>query len=379
MTSRFCKAPFAHLYSHPGGEDRICCAWTTKETTSDTPEKRWNNNLRKRVRQQFISGQEPEECVRCWNQESTNKKSVRMSINQRLSHIDIDYSIDKGNQFNSPLDIDFRASNLCNLSCRMCRPDNSSQLDKELEKNPKLSRWWEPFNQINNLSDQSIDFMFDNVQGAVSFLGGEPTIMPEVKYALQKLIDQNKTNITIRTHTNGTNLNFSKGEFLDLLEKFSDVYLNVSIDGTDKTVEYIRHPVKFENLKLAIEKYNNIFNLGLSYCLQAYNIHNLYKFLEFAKPYKAFIQKLEKPYMLDYRVLPIEYRKKHFSKALDFFYRSSLDNDQRKQLEHYYYDSNVNPGIHRLGEMTKNLDESRNQHIRDYLPELWEVLEPFYK
>ena len=63
--------------------------------------------------------------------------------------------------------------------------------------------------------------------------------------------------------------------------------------------------------------------------------------------------------------LPYEYRKHHLQ---------SVDS---KIIQHLLHDT-TEYSIHKFVRHTKILDQSRNQHIGDYIPELWKLIKSKY-
>ena len=69
----------------------------------------------------------------------------------------VEMNTESGNQWNSPLTLDYRPSNLCNLKCRMCGPGSSTEWAKEIDNNISTH-----YNQLNKMSDGTSVYYFDN-------------------------------------------------------------------------------------------------------------------------------------------------------------------------------------------------------------------------
>jgi len=252
----FCIAPFAHMYVHSTEKPKPCCAsqqindyWEDKNEKRNLKEE-WTSDFYQHIRKNMLAGIKTESCARCYITEEYNGISDRLYFNRRYENIEIELDIKQGNQYGTPLDFDIRPGTLCNLQCRMCNPESSTQIEKEVKRNPQLfnNSYRKEVIQPLLSSTENIDFLLENchIGNQIKFLGGEPTIMPEVHKILKILIEKKKTNIGLFFTSNFTNANKS---FLDLLSKFENIKINASIDGTDSTIEYIRYPVNWEHLQ----------------------------------------------------------------------------------------------------------------------------------
>jgi len=376
MSNVFCMAPFVHSYIHAGeNSERVCCQAKpyTRKANWDLSE-RWHGEELKDIRQQMLQFSEtPTDyiknmCFVCLEQEAAGDISDRIRYNERFN--DIDINIKTGNANGGPIDLDLRPSNLCNLQCRMCWSGSSSQIEKEIQRSERTTLWFMGPKKVE-IGDwskpENIDFLFKNADKSrrLKFLGGEPTIMPEVHDILDMLIDNNITDIPLSFTTNLTNVN---KKFMQKLEKFTCLSVNYSIDGTGKTVEYIRYPVDWDKIKANILEYEKIATMSeISYTLQAYNVHNMKEFMSWADSVGVAVNVnvLTQPEWDSVYVLPREYREKYLSDINI----NSTNHILKKDTQY----SIINFIRH-----TKILDQSRNHHIKDYLPELWELIEEEY-
>ena len=138
----FCVLPWMHLATNPGGSLRICCNSNPKTNRiikdpdtkkeykifRDSMEEAWNSDTYKEFRRQFLAGERPETCVRCFREEDAGVRSPRIGYNEKWMRDDIVLTE------TPPMDIryvDLRLGNLCNLKCRMCNPWSSSMWVKD--------------------------------------------------------------------------------------------------------------------------------------------------------------------------------------------------------------------------------------------------------
>ena len=274
-------APFVHQYVHSNETERVCCMTTEEGPVRPNEEldlkKRWNGEHLKNIRRQFLTNKEPDICTKCFSNERVGGISDRMRFNDMYVG-KINPDVITGNQYGSPIDLDIRPGNLCNLGCRMCGPISSTTIQKETQKNPIMQHIMgrgdiETTDVLKNA--KNLEFLLRNVDKGqrVKFLGGEPTIMPEVDEFLNILMERNLLDVPLHFTTNCTNGN---KRFIDKISKFNKVSFNYSVDGIGEVVEYIRHPVKFNSINTNIQTYAAIASHGeISFTLQAYNFFNL--------------------------------------------------------------------------------------------------------
>jgi len=394
ISKTFCAAPFAHMYVHKNEDIKMCCMTTEDKMASVFTEidleKRWKSNYYKNIRQQFLDGEEPAICTSCFTTERNNGRSDRMNFNDRYPFLKP--NVETGNQYGSPIDLDIRPGNLCNLKCRMCGPESSSQLEKERLQYKELfgdysSKVYQP---DGIFSEKNIDFLLKNADKGdhIKFLGGEPTIMPEVSDILDNLIENDKSHINVMITTNCTN---SIKSFTDKLNKFSNLSFNYSVDGTDKVVEYIRNPVKFKTIEKNMKLYHKMTTYAennISFAFQAYNLFNLYDTIKWAADLGVRVIPVEVEYPQWCSVLSVP--KKIRDAELDRTKQLMLnDNKYAEWITHPL--SNIISTIDRileddreypvknLAEMTWKFDTARNQHIKDFIPEVWKIVKEEYE
>lgn len=400
----FCPAPFVHMYIHSNETPKPCCAaeqhtlWTTPKVVRGLRDE-WESFHYTELRESMLQEVKSDICKRCYAGEETGGKSDRLIFMDRYLELDndIEVNVETGNEYHSPLDLDLRPGNLCNLQCRMCGPASSSQLNKEIKKNEKILEFILPFNEDNQsiwASDRNLDFLLGNIDKGVSqikFLGGEPTIMPEVDRIMDYLIDNDKTDITLYFTTNLTN---SNKKFLDKISKFRCVLVNVSMDGIGDTLEYIRYPVSWRAIQknlVKIAKLPNVHTqMDVSFTLQAYNLCNLKDTLRWAidvnerqDDYRICIapENLTEPKHFSYRSLPKEFRDtiiKDIMNSPEYIHPDSNVTGKLQSRLEYMLADDVVYDITKFAEVTFRYDLSRGQHIKDSIPELWDILAPAY-
>jgi radical SAM protein with 4Fe4S-binding SPASM domain len=252
-TDTFCIIPWIHLNTTPNGEVLHCCITDERGQVGDlrteTLQDVWNNDKMRQLRVKLLNGEKPASCSKCYEQESNNIQSFRHSANLNFqSHLD--NIAGKTNSDGSLDDMklrywDFRFSNLCNMKCRMCGHQSSSAWHADM-----ISLYGTdsvPADPVINVSDHSIqdlyqllDEQIDHVE-EIYFAGGEPLIMDEHYYILERLIERGRSDVRIRYNTNLLKIKYKHWDNMQLWQHFNLVVINASIDAMGQRAEYIRN------------------------------------------------------------------------------------------------------------------------------------------
>jgi len=398
-----CYAPFIHKYIHPNDGPQICC--TSSEPLGDHTaesldlENYWKSEYYQDIRKRMVAGEKLDICNECWSLEDDGYESDRLMFNEKYDkHNRPDLDIVKGTEIGKPLDLDIRPTNLCNLKCRMCTPKYSNQLAKEQKKNPYLSKWSGHTVEFspNIMTEKNIEHLISGItsNSDIKFLGGEPTIMPEVSQILDRLIEINMTECHISITTNCTN--FNNQAMFDKLAKFKGVSAQLSIDGMGKTLEYIRSPIHWEKAQEVITQWVNITSgRQIHFTLQALNLYNVYDFLFWLAEYNKAIDDsmitlpaefyiLEGPSWASIKNLPVYARHKEVERILsitDPYIIRLMNESQRplKQCLNTLLEDLDTGNRFRLARASKEFDTARKQHIKDYVPEVYTHIGHIYE
>ncbi len=251
MSNTFCVMPFYGAEYQKGGYISPCCLMT-------------NHNINE-VRTAMLDGKKPSSCSACWKLEEKGIKSDRQYKNESYDfYADIDirqvFTNCKNGQF-SPQIIKLYTSNLCNSACVTC--------------GPKFSTHWQSVKgipiQLNSMGDSVLDGIdFADIK-MLSMLGGEPLYDKNIFNILQRLLDNNNTDCFISFVTNG-NVKLTKQQ-IDLLSKFKNLDICVSIDGIGPVYEYMRYPLKWADLEANIKQFKQFAKyVNVSYTLSNVNV-----------------------------------------------------------------------------------------------------------
>jgi len=288
--NNICVLPFNSVSIPATGELRPCCSATESsyhvKIDNISVDEIINNKNGQALRSSFLKGKKPSTCNRCWEIEDIGNRSFRHTSNDDLYYglkSAIPIKLEKTVGFEDIQYLDITLGNKCNLACRMCNATSSSLLAKQfiefkMYKGPELMDFSrETKDKILNLIHKSINL------NTIYMLGGEPLINEFHDEIMELLIQKNRAkDIKIRY---STNLQVDVEKYIEMWSKFKFVDLNVSIDGSGSTYEYIRWPGKWEkiyrNLKKACEvSQGTNFMPVIAVTSQNLNAHNLYDLIK---------------------------------------------------------------------------------------------------
>ena len=390
MSDKFCVMPFIHAFVTPN-KISPCCAYSGN-LKFNSKEQYWNSDQLKNIQKNFLDNKQDKGCWDCWDKEKRGYSSLRQHSNQIYqSHVD---EIKNGKKFTTPFYLDLRLGNLCNLKCRMCVSEWSSQIADEILKNPN-ENWGNdnPSEKIIQLDDDTwklLDKWIPYVR-RVFMTGGEPTIIKRNLDYIQKIISSGYSkNIELIFTTNATNVN---NDFLKLAAQFDKIHFSVSIDGVKELANYIRFPSDWNKIK------ENLYSIGqhdvgiaINTTVQWLNMTRLNHMFEFIEEYVAskpkqfagiWFQLVQHPEYLDPMYAPKFMKEKAIQDIDKFLNTSVMLNDKKfnnilhgefkKSLEQTrdFLTDNIENTKHVdlfLSKM-RVLDRLRGQNLMDILPE----------
>ena len=136
--NKFCVLPWVSLEASPIGTVRPCCL-ADDEIVDDSGEKFslltanfediQNSQHMQSLRKQFLAGEQPQTCRKCWMEERSGRTSKRMHTLDRMKHMGI--SSEWTEDAIPLMFLDLILGNICNLICRICGSWSSSQFATE--------------------------------------------------------------------------------------------------------------------------------------------------------------------------------------------------------------------------------------------------------
>lgn len=269
LPKTICMLPWISIETTPMGNSRPCCLALDEITMPDNQ----LYNLRKHtlleiykseymqdLRKEFLQGEKPKTCQRCWDEEAAGRQSKR--LNSAVKFKNLESKVDWNNLKPDQLwFIDLKLGNICNLKCRICGSWSSSKWAKEeIDYIPQINRKEHlAYQHLQNGTwpRESQEF-WDNLKELLpqvryfEFTGGEPFLIQQHFELLQFAVDQGHSkNISIHYNTNGTVF----PEQYKMWEKFEHVEVAFSIDNLGDRFEYERYGAKWNEVVSNLDKF----------------------------------------------------------------------------------------------------------------------------
>lgn len=429
----FCAIPFVSTMVNSDGKFKYCCIaeggtqntdlqtdGKTLHVTNSTLLDAWNSDTVIDVRKKMIAGEQVDACMKCDLQNKIGREGYRDMMTKewiwRIGADKMDALVKEamendGVMETGPVYLDLRLGNLCNFRCRMCNPYSSSAIAKEhfelWDKDDEYKRLYksEYGGSPTHLKEKNTwfesDLLWDQVEAMIPTLkkvymtGGEPTLIENNYYFMEKCIEEGRPDIVMFFNTNCSNLT---DKFLNVLSKFDRVDINASLDGYGNMNEYIRYPSHWDKISVNFERLAQMKNihLGVSPVVQIYNIFDIDKIIDYVfmvnEKYdrNIFIDFLidTHPKNLDVKILPKEIKdaaREKLEKYIEEKFKgvevhemtknsvyailNLLKEDQIPNWEFY---------LENFKSYTKILDENRKQKFEDSCIELNEYLNKYY-
>jgi MoaA/NifB/PqqE/SkfB family radical SAM enzyme len=291
---KFCVLPWISLETSPIGTVRPCCLADDELVNNDGNkfdlntanfQDIQNSNNMCQLRQNFLDGQQPQTCRKCWREERSGRTSKRMHTLDRLKHMlpDQEWTVDA-----KPLMfLDLKLGNICNLKCRICGSWSSSTFAaEELQfidqaENRKENHHYQMLKQgawprENPVFWSEIDQVSDQIR-YIEFTGGEPFMIREHFDMLQGLVDRGiAKNIEIHYNTNGTQWPENAE---NIWRHFKHVEIAFSIDDVGSRFEYQRSNAVWTEVEQNISQFRELRSRNSNITLQAcctVNVFNVY-------------------------------------------------------------------------------------------------------
>ena len=369
-----CYAPFYNVYLRASSrESRVCCTANGHHRlhTNEMSEI-FNNDLAQEVRQSMLEGEYHPTCHECKKREDLGLRNDKDMYDEWYRNSSVDLP-EPSTVMPEPYWADIRPSNLCNLKCRMCYPDNSTEVAREYEDLGLT---------VDSALTQRKHYelpVFDSVVN-LKLLGGEPTLQTEIEAQLKQLVKQEHSYLNITT--NASNITQFK-QWETLFKQIAQVNFNVSVDGTEEYYEYIRTPARWDRFENAVDylnnnqlaKYNTV--IGFNFCLQAWNFTDYFRtiqWIEQRKPQAITVNTVDQPW-LSIAILPDRYRRQWLN-GISIQEKNILERrgELKKWLDHTPFDPGLVP---QFVHVTQQLDSHRGTDFSKLNPLLWDSLQEY--
>lgn len=398
------------------------CRWSTEFQPSDVgniqhqyPLKFFRLNMMG-VRQQLLDGQRPAACVECHNMEAHGKisgrqrqllktgvqlvefeKTMQSSLYyENFKHSDIadGYSITRVRDWHIDL------GNYCNSACVFCVPESSSRIAAEFVKlgiRDQLppANWCDDPALVEKFLE---DMLSQSGFQFLHFIGGETMITPAFKTILQRIVDANRQHEIAIGFTTG--LTVWPSNIVDLVSKFKEVHLGMSIECLNRVNDYARWPSKINAVTDILESWRQLgeqhkWIMTLRITPTPITVSHFHTVYDYAIRHNLNVEScnfLHNPRFMRVTVLPLELREtlaqqleawiENHAVELgqqvlnirnpDFRYQAVLQ-DARSYVD---YLRNGPDETQRIGELVsylKKIDANRGVSVLDYCPEYEEL------
>lgn len=403
----YCVLADKGLGLHNSGRTYLCCH--SRKYLEDlegqqiyldthTLEDAWASPTRREIQTALEQGIEHESCQACWDDEHAGKKSRREHFNS--------LALPVTERADQPEIFDLKMGNTCNMRCRTCNPEVSSQWyreDWELTAHPQegvsypdyLRRW----RRIPASYGDDNQALWSTMRGwipnavYIDYYGAEPMLIKKNFEVLEYAVAQGRAGeIDLHFSTNGT---VWEDYHEQLLRNFRQVFFDVSIDDIQDRCGYIRYSSTWDLVGENFEKYvqasrkHKKFHLSACITINCLNIYYLDEIFRFFAPMRVGINfnLLHLPYHLNVKVLPDpvkqaialklrsytadddmspqqrEYWQQNMPALIDFMMVPLVDQPMYLQHLHYY---------------TRSLDRTRGQSFETTLPEFARLMAPWF-
>ena len=383
LVNTFCILPWMHLATNASGTLRVCCNSTPRSNIitrengepyriGDTDlQNAWIAPIMQKTRQEMLSGERPDICVRCFREEDSGIKSARQGWNNAWM---FDYEPSTTPPINVKY-IDIRLGNLCNLKCRMCNPYASNQWvdewnsietplsNKELINLSKMN-WFE-----NDAVWENIALFADTIE-EIYLTGGEPTLAISQYKLFDKLIELGVANkIRLKYNTNLTNI---PKKMIEYWGHFKKIKINASVDAFGDLNRYIRFPTSWESVEKSLATFkqmskDNKCNLQIHITVQAYNVLELDQLLQFLYDNEytdIYLNILNHPDYLNVRILPTKLKNIATERLSKWLHVNKISGLISYMNSEDWYANNWDAFL----QYTKTLDTRRNQDFFKLMP-----------
>lgn len=388
----FCVLPWIHLATHPIGTVTPCCVTDMKNgastaakdsddsqhlfLTKDSLDSIANSKKFKQLRKQMLNGERPAICQKCFKYEAGGVESKRLESNKLFEKY-IEQCFPNTNTDGSLKEVSYsyvelRLGTVCNLKCTTCNPFSSNRWHQDIGflkgtefensyfRNDIKTEWYRDYGFYDELYKKCKDLQ------EIWINGGEPTLIKEHGYFLQKFIDDGScTGIDLHYSLNCTQM---PDHFIELWKKFRRVRLQLSIDDLEDRNFYIRYPSDWSVIMESFNKilqYKDIFNLEVCQTVSALNVYNIDKFKKWTLDNDITVSHnyVHYPDHLHVSLIP-EDMKNHILSNIEY-----MREDEIKRLKIELYREHTSKDVDRFHSFIRLMDRGRKVKIYDYLPE----------
>ena len=293
-TSTGCQAAYHSICIHQDGTLDPCCQYSSGKK----PKHRYNDfeqylkDIPTRMHNDAKNNIQHAGCEKCFREEKHGWKSLRQYQNECYEptgkeQVDIDNPI---------YELELRLGNFCNLKCIMCSPDQSSSIAAErhihLERFEKIGARMPgremPYYWKEEEFKQLAQTVLTKNAHRINITGGEPFIIPEVVKFLDMLAPR-ANDVYLSFNTNLTEVG---DKLLVALQKFKNISITISLEGTGAMNDYVRHPSRWTDIESNIQLLKHKLpqaKLLINHVLQHTSVYALPDLAEFSKQHNMYL------------------------------------------------------------------------------------------
>jgi len=385
--------PWNHLLFKQKGTVQACCeTWDTQFKPAESILATANLDIMKQLRLDLLDDDTvPSMCHKCYNREKFQDFSVRINSIRIHPHwtpesaqavTSADGSVD-----NFHLEhLDIRWSNLCNYKCRFCGIQSSNMWLKDAQLlgiEPNLVK--NNYNPKTGIAEYDMDW--EDLKTHLPYVkyvklaGGEPTIMTGTYQLLEEMDRIGNRDVMISLITNGTTVQYGKHDLLELLGRFKDVRIQISLEAFGARHEWSRSGKKDWDI---IEKNMEKFQLYGNANNWKINIHsgiswiNMYHLADFVKKYDTMdfvfnmVTTPKEMSMVNFYKSDLQTCSDHYAKLLKEKNNSRVNKHLfqiKKVIDHGLKNTKEDIDLDEFRRVHGILDESRQQSFAESYPE----------
>jgi len=384
--------PWVHFHADTDGFVKACCSTsvTYGDLSSNDVPSIWEGDAIKAFREQIKESGVDRRCNSCLKREAVDKSSMRTETNAKYK--DLVAAIETGETVDvRPRYFDIRFSNLCNLKCRTCWHGASSswfeeakRLKNNLGDKAIITATKDNFSLLDDLLSYSVDL------DEIYFAGGEPLMMEEHYYLLDKLLALNQTNVKLRYNTNLSQLKLKDKSVLDYWSKFEKIHFLISIDAMEDQLAYVRKGISWNRILRNIESISEVLpnvQLEIAPTVSVFNVlkladlHSFFYDRGLIGINEVYLNLLQRPFEYNIKTLS-EGLKQQVSESLeehitwlgDNEASSFIINEYRAILD-FMHSESIDNYHKRFRKQTQILDEWRGESFIEVFPELKSLIE----
>ena len=396
MQGNVCILPWMSLAANTTGTTRPCCISEEIVLQSDgTPYNLakhglmeiYNSDHMRNLRQEFIGGNKPVGCRRCWNEEAAGKRSKRQMHWHKMKDLLPFLKFDNLDPKHF-LYLDLKLGNICNLKCRICGPMISSswaaeslmEVPKEERATHQSKTWLVEGNwpRDNPAFWEEVHQLIPKIK-YLDFTGGEPFLIQEHFDLLKYSVDKGSSKYQMLYYNTNATLYPEQGE--ELWKHFKKIEMAFSVDNLGPRFELERSGAKWdkvvENIRQFKDMQTRLPQLELHLCLTV-NIQNVYYLEEICQwiteqnfDYEHFNLVHDPMWAsvggLPHRVSPI---------IIDRLTAGNFSPKHRVEIDRIIQFIRNGPGRDgkRFREQMKRMDKLRNENFAETHPEIAELM-----